>query len=234
MRRLWMTPVLFGLSALVAGAGCNANPVLLVAYLLNDGEPKQPAEFPLKPQPKHEKDPVKVVVLTTCAPSPSAELAGLDRALAAEFIRKLQERCTENKQNVLVKKAQAIDQFKKDNPDWRNQSPYDIGKRLEADFVIDIEVQDISLYKPNTRQEFLQGQSRISVVVFNCSKTPADKDPVFSPPEYSIAYPRGGREVSKFDESVTSFRQKFIKRIAGELVMPYCDHTSDQRVMVDD
>src|SRR6266545_58473 len=135
----WKARLAVALLAVVAGAGCN--PILLLGHLINSDDPKLKAEFPLKPRPQHEKQEVRVVVLTSCPPTDSPEMVGIDRLLAAEFIPLLEKRCLENKEKVVVLKSKAVDEFKKDNPNWRSMSPYDIGKHFkDADYVIDIEV----------------------------------------------------------------------------------------------
>ncbi len=230
MRRFQNSAIILALAAVCASAGCNANPIMLMAYLLNNDDPKTKAEFPLKPRPKHEKEEVKVVLLTSCATDLSPDMVGVDRLLAAEFIPLLESRCLENKEKVKVLKSQPIEAYKRDNPDWRNQSPYEIGENLKADWVIDIEVLDISIYEPNTNRELMQGRATVAVRAYDLSKPL--REPAFSPPEYNIIYPRG-HPVSRYDERSSTFRQKFVKRMVQDLVLPFAAHTSQQKVVVD-
>ena len=230
MKRLWVAPLLFGFSAVVAGTGCGSNPVILLAYLLNNDDPKMPAECPLTPRPKHEKEEVRVVVLTSRVPGLPPDLMGIDGLLAAEFIPLLQKRCDENKEKVSVKKSSLIDTYKKENPEWRSESPYDIGKKLNADYVIDIEVRDIGIVMPGSLQQFLKGKAKIGISVFDLSKS--TKEPVHNPPEVNFDYPETG-EVSVHDVPYSTFRQRFIKHIGQKLVLQFTAHTSNQKVPVD-
>jgi len=228
MRGIWKTRLGVGLLALVSLMGCN--PLLLTAYLFNKSDPRMPAEYPLKPQPKREKEEIKVVVLTSCVPGLSPDMIGVDRLLAAEFIPLLEKRCIENEEKVIVFKSSPIDAYKRDNPDWRRQSPYDIGKHLDANYVIDLEVLKIDLYEPGTRQELLKGRATVAVSCYDLSKKL--KDPDFNPPEFNFEYPRG-HEVPKSDVPLSTFRQKFVRRMAQELVLPFTAHTSNQKVNID-
>jgi hypothetical protein len=215
--------------ALVAGMGCN--PILLTAYLFNGAEdPKNPAEFPLKPRPKHEKDEVRVVVLTSCVPGISTDMIGVDRLLAAELIPMLEAKCVENKEKIKVLKSAPIDTYKKDNPDWRKQHPMDIGQHFNADYVIDIEVLDISIYEPGTSRRLMRGRSKVAVAAYDMSSKL--RDPAFNPPEFNFTYPRG-HEVSVDEVPASTFRQKFVKRIASDLVIQFTAHKSDTKVPVD-
>ena len=219
--------VLFSL-LVVACTGCN--PILLMSYLFDNNNPKTKAEFPLKPRPKHEKEEVKVLVLTSCAPGLSPDMIGIDRLLAAEFIPLLEARCLENKENIKILKSAPIDAYKKENPEWRGQHPMEIGKYFKADYVIDIEVLSIGMFEPGTQRELMKGRAKIAVMAYDMSK-PA-KEPAYNPPESNFEYPRT-HEKSRYDMPVSTFRQKFVKRIAEELVVPFAAHTTGQSVMVD-
>lgn len=227
MRRFWIAPLLFGLTALFTGTGCN--PILLLAYLFNNNDPKIKADFPLKPREKHEKEEVKVVVLTSSVPGLSPDMIGVDRLVAVEFIQQLEKRCQENEEKVKVLKSQPVDAYKRENPDWRRQSPYDIGKHFKADYVIDIEVLDITLFDPGSR-ELMKGRARVKVGVYDLAKPL--KDPAYDPPEYNFDFPRG-REVPMHEMSLNTFRQQFIKRMAQDLILPYTAHTTNQKLNID-
>ena len=228
MRKKWLSRVVLFSLLVVACTGCN--PILLMSYLFDNSNPKTVAEFPLKPRPKHEKEEVRVVVLTSCAPGLSVDMIGIDRLLAAEFIPLLEARCLENKEKITILKSQPIDAYKKDNPEWRGQHPMEIGKFFKADYVIDIEVLSIDIYEPGTRRELMKGRSKIAVMAYDMSKPL--KEPSYNPPESNFEYPRT-HPVSRYDMPVSTFRQKFVKRIAEELAVPFAAHTTSQSVMVD-
>ena len=153
MRRIWTAPLIFGLTALLvsAGLGCNSNPIILLSYLLNNGDPKMDAEFPLKPRPKHEKEEVKVVVLISCGSAYSPDMIGIDRSTR----RRIHPGCSNavarrTRSWCSVLKSQPIDTYKRENPDWREMHPVDIGKKFGADYVIEIEVLEMSIYEPKS------------------------------------------------------------------------------------
>ena len=214
---------------LVAGMGCN--PILLTAYLFDNDEPKSKADFALKPRPKHEKEEVRIVVLTSCVPGTSPEMIGVDRLLAQEIIPLLEARCLENKEKITVLRSAPIDKYKKENVNWRDKHPKEIGEYFQADYVIDIQVLEVSIFEPGTRRELLKGRANIAVAAYDMSK-PLN-EPAFNPSEFNFEFPRT-HPVSVVDEPVSTFRQRFVKRIANDLVLPFTAHTSNQRVgMVD-
>jgi hypothetical protein len=220
----WKARLAVALLAVIAGAGCN--PFLLMGHLINSDDPKQKAEFPLKPRPKFEKEEVRVLVLTSTPPTDSPEMVGIDRLLAAEFIPLLEARCAENKEKVVVKKLKLVDDFKKETPNWRSMTPYEIGKQFHADYVIDIEVLNISIFEPRSNRQLMRGRAQVGVAAFDMSKTLPD--PVFTT-ELPVVYP-GAAEVSVNDEPYSTFRHKFVKHLATQLVIKFSAHSSGQKI----
>lgn len=230
MKGMWKARLMVMGLVIVAGMGCN--PILLTAYLFDHDEPKSKPDFALKPRPKHEKEEVKVLVLTSSVPGVSPEMIGIDRLLALEIIPLLEAQCLENKEKLSVLKSAPIDKYKKENPDWRNKHPMEIGEYFHADYVIDIQVLDIAIFEPGTRRELMKGRANVAVAAYDMSKPL--KEPAYNPSEFNFEFPKT-HPVSVVDEPVSTFRQRFVKRIASDLVIPFTAHTSsNQRVgMVD-
>ena len=226
MTNKWKARLAVALLAVVAGAGCN--PILLLGHLISsDDTGKLKAEFPLKPRPQHEKQEVRVVILTSCPPTSSPEMFGIDRLLAAEMIPLLEKRCLENKEKVSVLKSKAVDEFKKDHPNWRSMEPYDIGKHFkDVDYVIDIEVLNVSIFEQGTHDQLMRGRAKVRVAAYDLSKSLPD--PVYNT-EFIDVYP-GTAEVSVNDEPYSTFRLKFIKHLAAKLVLPFAAHSSRDKL----
>lgn len=227
MTKKYKARLAVALLAMIAGAGCN--PILLLGHIFNNDDRKLTADCPLKPQPKREKEEVRVVVLTSCPPNESTEMVGIDRLLAAEFIPMLERRCIENKEKVLVLKSKPIEDFKKENPNWRSMKPYDIGKRFNADYVIDIEVLSISIFEPNSHRQLMRGRAQVAVAAFDMSKPLPD--PIYNT-EFNELYP-GPAEVSVNDVPYSTFRQNFVKHLAAKLVIKFSAHSSRDKVNLD-
>jgi hypothetical protein len=228
----WKARLGVALLAVIAGMGCN--PILFMGYLINGQEdPKMPAEFPLKPKPEKEKEPVKVVVLTSyplqSGDPRGADMIGADKLLAIEFISLLQARCAENKENVVIKASQIVENFKRDHPEWSRMSPNEIGKKFDADYVIDIEIISISISDPKDR-DLLRGRANISMACYDTSK-PLD-EPAYNPTELNFEYPKA-YPVSRSDQPVSAFRKAFFKQMASQMVLRFSAHTSQQKVSID-
>ena len=148
--RISRRTVVLGGAFAAMGIGCGTNPFIIPQLLLNGGkDARVPAEYALKLPPK--KSEAKVIVLVWSNSGLHPDLTGVDRMLNAELIQMLDARLKENEEKVLVLKMPRIDEYKSENPNWRSVNPMDIGKTFGGDYVIDVEVQEMDLFKPGSR-----------------------------------------------------------------------------------
>src|SRR5262245_21283217 len=225
MGRVSRRGVLMGLGLAAVGLGCGGmNPFLLPYIWSRDA--KNPAEFPLTPHKKGQD--AKVVVFVSSKMGLPADLTSVDRMLSAELIQALDVLVKSNEEKVQILKMPPIDKFKSENPNWRSSSPYeDIGKKFGADYVIDVEIQEMDLYKPGPRKDWLQGHATIWVDAYDLSKPltePAYKH------EFTFEFPQG-REIEKESQAqVSAFRMKFVQRIAVDIAAKFSAAPTQKRM----
>jgi hypothetical protein len=142
----------------------------------------------------------------------------------------LEQRCAENKERIAVVRPDQLEQYKKENPKWRSQHPKEIGAFFKADYVIGIEVLESSIFETSKSRELLRGRAKISVTAFDMSKPL--KEPDYDWPEFTFEFPRT-HPVAESEESLSSFRKRFLKSVGADLVRPFTVHSRPQRVMVD-
>jgi hypothetical protein len=195
------------------------NPLTVPYFLFGGLDPKNDAKCKLVGEDK--KKAVKVVVFASTPLEVRPELISADRELAALLSQKLQERAKENKDNVIVASSTKVQKFKDDHPNWQSLSLEELGKRLDADFVIDIEINRMSLYQAGSQNTLFLGKADVSVTVVNVNKN--DNGPIFHE-ECSCEYPRsqGPRPVT--DTNPLAFRRAFLSRLALELSWLFTDH----------
>lgn len=220
--------MLLGMGLAATGFGCGGMNPFLLPYMFSGGQAKTPAEYPLVVPEK--KTDAKVVVFVSSATGLHPDLAGVDRMLNAELITMLDAGLKSNEQKVKVLKMPVIDKFRADDPNWRSIHPYDIGKEFNADYVIDVEIDEMSLFKPGSRSRFLKGHATISVNAFDLSK------PLMEPAykfDYTPEYPHGREiEIESRDTrvEVSGFRVQFVQRIAADIVVKFVDSIPQRRV----
>jgi len=207
LRRWRLTAlVLFTLSSMAC------NPLALPYFLFLGPDPKVDPDFKLTSPDKHK--PAKVVILaSTPHMETRLELSRADSELAALFAQKLQEECKKNKDNVVVATSTKVQKFKDDHPNWRSLSLEELGKLLEADYVIDLEIDQLSLYEPGSQNTLFLGKAAISVTVADVHK--AEEGPAFQQ-QYRREYPRSG-SLPVTDTNPQKFRRDFLTHVACDL-----------------
>jgi hypothetical protein len=222
--------MLLGLGLAATGFGCGGmNPFLMLDYALSGGKATTPAEFPLT-VPDKKKD-AKVVVLVSSKAGLPPDLTGVDKMLNAELIRELTDLAKANEEKVQVLKMPALDKFKDETPNWRSARPYDIGQKFEADYVIDVEIQEMDLFKPGSRGQWLQGRATVSVNAYDLNKPLKEAAAKW---EFPINFPQHGyeREVESRAQ-VSTFRMEFIRRIANNVAVKFSATDTQRKRHID-
>lgn len=188
------------------------NPLALPYFLFLGPDPKVDPDFKLTGSDRHKS--VKVVILASTAHMETRlELTRADSELAALLAQKLQEECKKNKENVVVATSSKVQKFKDDHPNWRSLSLEELGKLLEADYVIDLEIDQLSLFEQGSQNTLFLGKAAISITVADVHK--ADEGPAFQK-QYTREYPRSG-SLPVSDSNPQKFRRDFLNQVAADV-----------------
>jgi len=219
-RGVWLT-----LAAVVA-IGCN--PITLPFVLLRT-EAKIPAQFPLRPKegPKHEKDEeIKVLVLAQTAPGAvMVEFATSERDLAAAIAKKLPEVGKANKEVYTVVPPYELDTFKMQNPNWRGMSARAIGKRLKADYVVEITLSGLQMYQPGALNQIYEGKAQVAVDV---TDTTEERGAPKYHYEFTFSHPGFPRPADSMAPS--QFKLEFLDKLAQDVVFRHVDHKAAEGI----
>src|SRR5262249_43649937 len=105
--------------------------------------------------------------------------------------------------------------------------PEQVGRFFQADYVINVEIDRISLYEPHTHEMFLRGQGQFTVKLVDV-KHP-DDGPSAKP--FSYTYPNEVRIVDGSDMDRFGFRDVYLDHAAKHLAFLFVDHaTRDSRL----
>ncbi len=223
--RKWACRVVWGTTIAVMAIGCN--PLNLAAFMFARDE-KMPAPYPLtfdKEGPKKDKDEVVVVLLPHLAPGVSREFVTADRELVEKLARVLPELAKENKdkKKIRVISPTQVDKFKMANPHWKQMPAGEIGQKLGADYVLEIELDQMRLYQPNTASERIyEGRAEISVSIYEIKAEGGDLKDRYP---LSFSYPRGiGMVRSASSLSESEFKKGYMEQLAFEIAQMHTDH----------
>ncbi len=217
LRRLWLPAALLALA--VGSAGCN---LLQVPFFLFGPEPSVPAQFVRLADEKDKDREVKVVILVDGGLETRSEFIGVERELATRLGRQLHELCEYNKEKVAIVPAAKVERFKQDHPGWHTMDKADIGKHFDADYVIHLEINSLTLYKKGSGNSLFRGLADISVTVVDV-KSPEDGRGDST--AFRCEYPseaKGGIDVS--DTNPLQFRQMFLTYLAKKLAWQFTSH----------
>jgi hypothetical protein len=197
--------LLLGLSVAVSGlaiaSGCN---LMATAMYVVSGQ-NTPADFD-----KLKRKRVAVV----CRPVTSLHFrdSSVSRDLAKQVGMLLQEN---------VPKIQLIDQ--REVLEWADENNWEeyaeIGKALNAEMVVGIDLEEFSLYEGQT---LYQGKANIRLAVYDVAQ---GKYPVFERNLPQAVYPPNA-PIPASDNQETHFRRKFVAYLARQVAQHFYDHDS--------
>ncbi len=218
--RTWKAAVLVAAGMLVAGSGCNPATTL---WFLNRGDGKQAPTSPL--EAKEGKDEVTVALLMTASPTLSVEFAGVDRELGTLLSRRLEVETKDVKKPlkpIKVLPLSKVDKYKASNPNWKVSSPGHIAKGLGADYLIDINIDAMSLYSPEYGREACKGSATLQVAVYDA------EDPERVKYQYPLSFnpPISGAGLT----APVQYRKEFLDRLALTLAWKHAPHVSEMEI----
>jgi hypothetical protein len=222
----WRLRTLAGALVLAAGLGCN--PLTTVYFMMVGVENKEEPEFKLASNDKHHE--VRVLILADTAPEVQTDQVGIDHQIGLEFTRQLDALCKANKEKVKIVPFHKVEKFKVDNPSWKTMGVDEIGRRFDVDYVIDVEIVALTLYKPGSGKTLFLGSSRIEVSALDMAKP--QEGPAWHQ-VLTIPYPSSRGEISVSDDNLDSFRERFVRRIATDLCWKFTGHTSNESYQCD-
>jgi hypothetical protein len=226
MKGLRRRSFLLGLCGTVLVAGCNFPTAMYFLF----PESKEPAEFHRLASDDNKKE-TKVVIWTYMGLDPRPETAQVDRQLAEALAQQIRRMTEENKEKLTLVKPRQVEEYKNAQPNWKSLDLEQVGRYFKADYVICLEIDQLSLYEPNAYETLYRGRTRILVSLVDVH----NPDETQQPREFTDLYPgdlRGGLDTS--DLPKTSFRDQFIQHIARRMAFYFVNHQKRDRVMVMD
>ncbi len=222
--------------SLAATMAIGCSPLNVISFMFARDE-KMPAPYPLtfaKDGPKKDKEEVVVALLPHMAPGARAEFVTADRELAERLSKVLPEMAKENKdkKKVRVISPTQVDKFKVANPHWKRMSAAEIGEKLGADFVLEIELLHIQIYQPNTpiSERIYEGRAEVEVNIYEVGTNNGDLKDHYT---HSCTYPRTGMVRSAAAISEREFKQKYIENLSVEIAQMHTDHKMSNRIASD-
>jgi len=228
MRATWLWYGVI-LAATCASHGCSQLGAL--GYILG-GDPADPPK--MHRLASDDKKEVKVMILATSTGLETRpELVGVDREFSAFLASHLKKGFERNKEKVTVISPQKVEQYKQQHPGWQH-ADLDlaaIGRHFKADYVIYLEISNVSLLKDKSPQLY-QGSIRAAVRLVDVTKEDdLDNNNV---DEFSDSYPDEADAIAVDEKSVEQFRRTFYNHAAERLSWYFTEHSRDDNFRWED
>ncbi len=225
MKALRRRAIFLSLWGTVLLAGCSLQSLYFIMP-----EAKDPAGL-IRLADEDRKKEVKVVLWTYMNLDPREEFIQADRHLAIKLAEEIRRLSDENNEKVTIVKPNLVEQYKSRNPNWKSYELTKVGHDFNADYVIELEIDKLSLYEPKANNMLFRGQTEIQVSVVDM-KNPDDVHSM----EFNDRFPSEARgDMTPLDESPRLFRDKFLEHVAKKLSFLFVEHRRrNKMVMMDD
>jgi hypothetical protein len=219
--RRWRWSALL-LALIVLNIGCS--PIIMMNFLLAPWmDDKITPVYPLACKDKE----IKVAIAAHHATLElRPELAEMHQLVAARLAQHLELRFKENKEKVKVVPPTLVRSYQT-NQQGGYVSPEEIGKHFQADYVIALEMEGLSLYEKGSREQLYRGHAEVQVKLVDVRK-PAGEGERFDK-TMRWDYPSVQRYIDANEMSWGQFRSQFVDRIAKDLSQLFAAHPPRER-----
>jgi hypothetical protein len=222
--RYWLTAFVCLLASLSI-VGCN--PQALNFLLMPFVDDKQQPECKLTSPDKKE---VTVAIVSTFAGLETRpEMMTIDSELSERLTFNMRKLAKETKEKITFVPNSKVRNLLSQEAS-ATMSRQEIGKKLKADYVISLEIREISLYGKGSANTLFCGKTAIDVSCIDVRKS-SDEADCFSRP-YSREYPRA-HHLAVGDTSLVEFRALFVNTIAQEIAQYFVAFPDNARSRMD-
>jgi hypothetical protein len=212
-----------GLLAALCG-GCDSGSAGALLYFLGP-EPKAEPEMRRLAGDDLLKEPRVVLLVSTRGLETRPELIQADRQLAELLAKQLRDQCAANNERLTIVAPRKVEEFKSSHPNWQALEPREIGRCFEADFVIEAELEGLSLYEQGTHDLF-RGRAAVTLSLVETARPEQGVERR----QLTFVYPgeATGGIPAGFDASAPQFRQAFLSFLAKRLAWNFTGHSFDE------
>jgi hypothetical protein len=211
------------ITAVLVACGCN---LISLPYFLLFKDDKHPPDVLEFKEPKKE---IKIVLLPYLDAEAGAEFIRADRDLAYLLSRKLRLAYQENKDKITLVPPSQVENFKDKHPAWKEMTIKEIGHHFHADYVVNLDLDRLNLYEPNSPL-FFRGRAQVSIQVFEVEK--AEEGPIFRK-HLAFLYPKRWAKEMDSSTSVAQFRAEFLDHMVDKLCHCFAAYPMDERLKLE-
>lgn len=204
------------LVAVVTGSCTGCNIVVLLGYLIS-GPPSIEPEFDKQTSTSLRDDDKQIAVICYAPKELKFNEDDIDTTLAKHVAHRL------NSNGMTVLSPDRVQAWLDQNDDW--DSPAEVGKALEVDWVISINLEEYSLYEKGVTNLY-RGRTNAMVQVFDMSE--GNGHEVFSHELVSVYPIRQPKPTSEI--SYNRFKLLYLSRLSDEMGRLFYEHYAGDNI----
>jgi hypothetical protein len=176
-----------------------------------------------------KKQEVTVCIVTNFASLETrSDVIPAESELAHLVAAQLRKRTQENREKVKVLPPSRTFSL---NQAGDGPSLYEIGKRAKADYVVALEIQNLSLYEKNSNNMLYRGN--LDMIIRVVDVTQAEGEGTILNEPYRGEYPGALGPVDAAEMNVQQFRARFLNKVAGDVARMFTAYPPEQRLDMD-
>jgi hypothetical protein len=166
-----------------------------------------------------KKKEIKSLILVRNGPDTGFEFIDADKQLSAMVHQQLVELCETNGDKITLVSPTKVDGFKSAHANWQELQPVEIGRYLKVDYVIYVEINQLTMHDPGSSQ-FLRGKADLGVRLVDVNNP--DESPLRK--NFTYSYPNEAKYIQVDDMPPQVFKEKFLGGIAKRLSWYFAPH----------
>ncbi len=225
-RRHWLWAVFFlCTSGLLVGCNPQALNFLLMPFVDDRVQPK------CKLETEGKKEVVVAILTTFTNLETRPEMLPVESELSDRLAAEMRKRTVEAKEKMKFIPTAKVHTLMNQSAGSNTLSPREIGQKLKADFVINLEINSISLYEKGSFNQLFRGKTEIAITCVDVHKPQGEGTMLQE--IYPREYPGARGPIDAGNSSVLEFRTQFLNVIAQGLARFFIAYSPDENRRMD-
>ncbi len=170
---------------------------------------------------KDREKPVKVAIVTKASPHATFNFSGVENEFTEIFSKALKKAFRRNNERIAIVEAGDLEEYYRAHPSWRTESVLGLGKKVRADYVIEVEIDQLKIneelfaeaQKKTRGMKTFRRVATCDIVLKVIGVENPELDPIWKQ-DYLTDFPRFNSPPDTGELSEQEFRRRFLAFIA--------------------
>lgn len=205
-------------ASILATACCGCAQFALIGLLIG-GPPSIEPDFDSMTGESLSAPDMKAVVVCYAPTELKWDFEMIDHEIASAVTARLAQN------HVTVMHQESVRAWMDENPEW--ERPEEIGTAFDVDYVVDIEINDFSLYEENSTTLY-RGRTEAFVHVIKMDRETGEGDRIYTK-ELNVVFPISVPRAAA-DQSFMSFKREYLSRLSESIGWLFYEHFNGDKI----